>query len=118
ALLLARARRSVVVFDGGHHRNDASRGVHGFLTRDGIAPSELRAIARSDLKKYGSVRIENAVISDIGREPDDALRFRLTTDGGETWFARRVLIATGVVDMHPPIAGAEALHGRLVMPCP
>lgn len=118
ALVLARARRSVVVFDGGHHRNDRSRGVNGFLTRDGIAPSELRAIARGQLEKYGTVRVEPAVISDIAREPGDALRFRLATHTGETWVARRVLIATGVVDMHPPIVGAEALHGRLVMPCP
>jgi thioredoxin reductase len=118
ALVLARARRSVVVFDGGHHRNDGSSALNGFLTRDGISPSELRTIARSELKKYGTVRIENAVVSDIACEPGDAMRFRLTTAAGETWLARRVLIATGVVDTHPPIAGAEELHGRLVLPCP
>jgi thioredoxin reductase len=118
ALVLARARRSVVVFDGGHHRNDGSSAVHGFLTRDGIAPSELRAIARSELKKYGTVRVVRSIVNEIAREPGDAIRFRIITAAGETWIARRILIATGIVDTHPPIAGAEALHGRLVLPCP
>jgi glycine/D-amino acid oxidase-like deaminating enzyme len=40
ALALARATRSVVVIDSGRPRNAAAEGVHGFLTRDGISPSE------------------------------------------------------------------------------
>ncbi|MCU1628186.1 MAG: FAD-dependent pyridine nucleotide-disulfide oxidoreductase, partial [Pseudonocardia sp.] len=41
ALTLTRARRSVLVLDAGEPRNAPATGVHGFLTRDGLRPSEL-----------------------------------------------------------------------------
>jgi thioredoxin reductase len=114
ALVLGRSRRHVVVFDGGHHRNDAARGVHGFLTRDGTPPAALRAIARNELRVYGTVHVEDQVVDAIVRDGDC---FHLTTPAS-LFRARRILLATGIVDVHPPVAGAEALHGRLVMPCP
>ena len=52
ATILGRARRRVVVFDDGNYRNEASRGIHGFLSRDGIHPAELRRIAREQLARY------------------------------------------------------------------
>jgi thioredoxin reductase len=39
ALMLARARRSVVVLDAGAPRNAPAAGVHGLLARDGIRPA-------------------------------------------------------------------------------
>jgi len=52
ALLLGRARRTVLVCDEGHARNGPSEHVHGFYSRDGIAPSELKATARKQLEPY------------------------------------------------------------------
>ena len=52
ATILGRARRRIVIFDDGKYRNEASRAVHGFLTRDGIHPAELRRIAREQLARY------------------------------------------------------------------
>lgn len=40
ALMLARARRSVLVVDAGAPRNAPAAGIHGLLTLDGIAPPE------------------------------------------------------------------------------
>ncbi|HUQ04129.1 MAG TPA: NAD(P)/FAD-dependent oxidoreductase [Kofleriaceae bacterium] len=114
ALLLARCRRRVVVFDGGHHRNDGSGAVHGFLSRDGIAPAALREIGRNELRHYGA-RVEDVVVQGIVR---DGAGFTITTANGDHVRARRVLLATGTVDVQPPIAGAAQLHGRLVLPCP
>lgn len=115
ALVLGRSRRHVVVFDGGHHRNDGSVAVHGFLTRDGTPPAALRAIARNELRAYGTVHVEDQVVTGI--EPDGDF-FHVTTGGDAPYLARRVLLATGLVDVHPPIAGADPLHGRLVLACP
>ena len=53
ALMLARARRSVVVIDGGAPRNAPAAGVHGFLSRDGVSPAELLEIGRSEVRRYG-----------------------------------------------------------------
>ena len=49
ALVLGRCRRKVLVFDDGRPRNAASHAVHGFLSRDGIDPAQLRQIAREQL---------------------------------------------------------------------
>lgn len=38
ALVLLRARRTVVVLDGGAPRNAPAAHMHGFLSRDGVAP--------------------------------------------------------------------------------
>ena len=46
ALTLGRRLRRVLVADGGLPRNEASPGVHGFLTRDGIRPAELLRLGR------------------------------------------------------------------------
>ena len=43
ALVLGRCRRSVLVCDTGRPRNYASHAMHGYLTRDGMPPSEFLA---------------------------------------------------------------------------
>jgi thioredoxin reductase len=41
ALVLGRARKNVAVIDEGRPRNAVTREANGFLTRDGISPSEV-----------------------------------------------------------------------------
>ena len=47
ALMLGRCRRRVLLCDLGEPRNRRSRALHGFLTRDGIAPRELETATAS-----------------------------------------------------------------------
>ena len=47
ALILGRCRRRVLVCDAGRPRNAVSHALHGFLTRDGIDPQELRRAGRA-----------------------------------------------------------------------
>ncbi len=49
ALILGRCRRRVLVCDSGVYRNAASHTLHGFLTRDSIAPAELLRMGREEL---------------------------------------------------------------------
>ncbi len=58
ALVLGRARRSVIVFDDNHPRNAVTQESHGFLTRDGVKPDEFRAIAHQEIRKYPSVEMQ------------------------------------------------------------
>jgi thioredoxin reductase len=55
ALVLGRCRRRVLVVDAGCPRNAASPVLHGFLTRDGIAPTELLRIGREQLRPYDTI---------------------------------------------------------------
>jgi len=115
ALVLGRALRTTLVCDAGHPRNARAQGVHGFLTRDGIPPAELRAAARAELARYESVTLEDAPVNEVRKEGD---HFAFTLAGGTAGRARRVLLATGVVDTLPALEGLEALYGTSVFHCP
>lgn len=115
ALILGRCRRRVLVCDSGRPRNWASRAIGGFLTRDGCPPNTLRCIAREQLAPYPDVRIEDVEVVATERSETG---FRVLLAGGEERAARKLLLATGVVDDLPPLPGVEAFYGRGVHHCP
>lgn len=115
ALVLGRCRRTVLLFDDGKPRNAASRALHGFLTRDGIPPAELRRIGRAQLMPYDSVTVIEASVVDAARKENG---FAVQTSEGETFVARKLLLAAGVVDALPRIPGFDELYGAGVFHCP
>lgn len=115
ALVLGRCRRTVLLFDDGKPRNAASRALHGFLTRDGIPPAELRRIGRAQLASYDSVTVIEASVADAARKGDG---FAVQTGAGEGFFARKLLLAAGVIDALPQIEGFRELYGAAVFHCP
>jgi thioredoxin reductase len=115
ALMLGRARRRVLLCDTGQPRNAASHAMHGFLSRDGSDPAELRRVGRAQLRPYDCIDVrDTAVVQASGA----AGRFTLTLDGGERLDARRLVLAFGVKDQLPDIEGLRTLWGRGVFPCP
>jgi thioredoxin reductase len=111
ALVLGRARRSVVVIDGGAPRNAPAAHMHGFLSRDGLPPSELLRIGREEIAAYGVELVPDHVVSvEAG--------FALHLASGQTLSARRLLIATGAVDELPDIPGLEERWGADFLHCP
>lgn len=114
ALILGRCRRRVLLCDAGRPRNAASRAVHGFLTRDGVAPAELLRIGRRQLRPYGVEILRGEVVS--ARRTKGG--FTLALAGGRKLSTRMLLFATGVIDRLPAIEGLPALYGRSVFHCP
>jgi thioredoxin reductase len=115
ALILGRCRRKVLVLDTGQPRNAASHVMHGFLSRDGINPEELRRVARQQLTQYRSVKFARKEASAACAVTDG---FEVTVADGKRLRCRKLLLATGVVDDLPPIKGIHALYGRSVFHCP
>jgi thioredoxin reductase len=115
ALILGRSRRSVFVFDTGNPRNAASHALHGFLTRDGMKPSEFLQIARDQLSLYPSVQYEKAEVIDAVALPRG---FEVHLKDGRKIACRRLLFATGVVDNLPEVKGTERFYGRSIFHCP
>ncbi len=115
ALVLGRCRRNVLLFDDGKPRNAVSHGLHGFLSRDGIAPSDLRAIAREQLAAYPSVCIDEDRVVDAIRTDRG---FLVTTRNGRRVHTRKLLLAAGVVDDLPIQPGFHDLYGIGLFHCP
>jgi len=114
ALMLGRCRRRVLVCDAGRPRNSRTDAVHGFLTRDGIAPAELVALGRRELATYGILFEQIEVASASGSSG----QFRVQFSNGRQETSRFLLLATGVTDELPLISGLEACYGRSVFHCP
>ena len=114
ALMLARVRRSVLVVDAGLPRNAPADGVHGLLARDGMPPGELLARGRTEVSGYGG-HVVDGEVAEIVRRPDG---FDVHLVDGRVVGARRLLVATGLVDQLPDIPGLRERWGREVVHCP
>ncbi len=114
ALMLGRCRRRVLVCDARKPRNAASHGLHGYLTRDGIAPSAFTSLGRAELAAYG-VQMREGAVRGVEREGE---LFRIDLAEGGVEHARFLLIATGVVDELPDVRGLADCYGRSVFHCP
>lgn len=118
ALSLARARKRVLLCDGGPRRNAAAAHVNNFVTRDGTPPEELRRIGREQLAKYPQVAVRDARVESIAGERGAFRAVIGAETGTETVAARRVLLATGMIDEPLPLEGFRALWGRSIFQCP
>jgi len=119
ALVLGRARRRIVLFDHGRYRNAASRHMHGYLSRDGIAPGALLEVGRREIELYG-VTLRRDEVASVASAPSPPGRtaFQIATARGTTFHAKKVLLATGVVDRIPDLPGIQPLYGISVHHCP
>lgn len=122
ALLLGRSRRQVLVIDSGKPRNAVSHAANAFFSRDGIAPFELLQLGREQLHKYENVRFHIGKVSDAKPNgtsaPEKPAFFQITLDTGEQLTTRKLLLAMGVTDTLPEIAGFAQLWGTSLFHCP
>jgi thioredoxin reductase len=115
ALVLGRSRRKVLVCDTNQPRNGPSPTAHSIFTRDGTPPADLLAIGRGQLDAYG-VEVRSIAVTHAQAADQDV--FLLVLANGEQVRSRKVLLATGVRDVLPPIAGIEQFWGISVLHCP
>ena len=117
ALVLARTRKKIVVFDDPRPpRNAASHGVHNFLGLDGLPPAEIRRIAWKQVDRYESAELRLERVVDVRR--DDNGDFLVINELGEGVSARQVILAFGYHDIYPNIPGFAECWGDTIIPCP
>lgn len=89
ALVLGRARKSVIVIDDLQPRNIVTRETHGFLTRDGASPREFRKAAHEELAAYPSVsRVSDTASAVTGKDG----AFEITTASGAVYLGKKLLL--------------------------
>ncbi|MBB5161720.1 NAD(P)/FAD-dependent oxidoreductase [Mycobacterium sp. AZCC_0083] len=114
ALVLGRAQRRTLLCDLAQPRNQQVRAANGFLSRDGIAPAELRRIADYQLAPYPAIERRRVGVNRIDNHPNE---FRATLTDGSTVATRRVILASGVIDELPAIDGLAERWGISAFNC-
>lgn len=115
ALVLGRARRRVVLLDNNKPRNAVTHASHGYLTQDGVTPSEFRRLAYEEVLKYPTVEHHSIKVTDIRINEDI---FLITAEGNEPIQSRKLLITTGLQETLPDIPGVKEMYGQSLFYCP
>lgn len=114
ALVMVRARRSVLVVDSSTPRNRFAHEIHGVIALEGTPPREFQERGKEQLRSYG-VDIMNATVESV---TDNDRTLTATLSSGDTVAARAIIVASGVDDVHPDIPGLEENWGDTVLHCP
>lgn len=120
ALVLGRSRRSVLVVDASEPRNAPADGVHNYLGREGTSPAELGRVGREEVAAYGVEVTAGRIVATSATDGDgtDPVGFSVTFDSGAVVTARRLVVASGAVDVLPEVPGLAEQWGRGVVHCP
>ncbi|UYO97273.1 NAD(P)/FAD-dependent oxidoreductase [Microbacterium sp. M28] len=118
ALNLGRSLMRVLVIDADRPRNAATLNSHGFLTRDGIPPHELRRLAREELTAYPNVEVRSRVmVAGLARHGDAFVAGIGRREATSTVTARTVLLATGLRETLPDVPNLRGFYGMSLFSC-
>jgi thioredoxin reductase len=115
AVVLGRCLRNVLLFDTEQYRNRYSHGMHNYLSRDHILPTEFLKICHTELDKYEVKRKMKKITH--ARKNDEGL-FVVRDEEGTLYQAKKLLVATGLSDNVPEIPGFREFYGSSVFHCP
>ena len=115
AMALGRSLRKVLVIDAGKPCNRQTPHSHNFLTQDGSTPAEISIIGREQVAKYDTITFLSGLAVE-GKKTDSG--FEIKTEKGELVEGKKLIFASGIKDILPPIPGLEACWGISVIHCP
>ena len=118
AMQLARARRRVCVVDAGQPRNRFAAASHGFFGQDGEPPLAMIEQARGRLLAYPTVTFLQGTAVSARAQDEPARRFDVALQDSTALAARKLVLAFGVQDHLPDIAGLRERWGASVLHCP
>jgi thioredoxin reductase len=107
----------VLVVDAGEPRNAPAGHVHNYLGREGSTPADLLADGRAAVTGYGGRVVPGTVVA-VDRVAGEEPAFRIALADGHQVAARRLLVATGLVDELPDVPGVAERWGIDVLHCP
>lgn len=130
-LQLVRANRRIAILDSNRPRHSATLQSHGFLTRDGVPPLELRRLGREEFERYPTAIYAQSITREVIPLSPEAARAAGFPDGiGFTvrgagirgaadveFTARRVLIAAGLTEELPALPMIRAYYGTALHSC-
>jgi thioredoxin reductase len=115
AMSLGRSLRNVLVIDSGKPCNVQTPHAHNLLTHDGEQPAAIVGIAKDKLLAYSTVHLLSDEATGGCRTADG---FQINTKTGDQYFAKKIILATGIKDLMPAIPGFKECWGISVVHCP
>ena len=110
AFTLYRALHTCIIFDAHRPRNLHNTSIRLTPQWEGENPEIVRERTRKELSKPGLVQFIDADIKNLEKINDGL--FKVTSDSEQHWLGRRLLLATGAVDIFPDIKGYEDCYTR------
>jgi thioredoxin reductase len=122
-LNLVRARRRVLILDSNRPRHSATLVSHGFITRDGVSPLELRGLGREEFAGYPDAEFHQGLVSSVTRAQGasdspfvvSSLGVRGSADREVT--APVVVLASGLAETLPALPSIRAYYGTSLHSC-
>ncbi|TGN19270.1 NAD(P)/FAD-dependent oxidoreductase [Leptospira idonii] len=115
ALALGRSRRKVLIIDHEKPCNRFTPHSHNLLTHDGKPPFEIKRIAKEELAHYPNLHFLNSAAIKVSSSES---YFGIKTEDGEFHLGRKLLFATGVIDVLPNLPGFAESWGVSIFHCP
>ena len=115
AMALGRSLRKTLVIDSGKPCNEQTPHSHNFLTQDGKSPKEIAESAQKQVSEYETVHFHKGKAIDAKKSENS---FEITTEKGEKFYSKKLIIATGLVDEVPDIKGFKESWGISLIHCP
>lgn len=115
AIQLGRYNHKTMVLDAGDGRSAICHSYHNILGYpDGISGPKLREIGRQQAERLGVEFIIGKAAK--ARKTNDG--FEIESESGEIYKAKRLLLATGIMDRIPPFPDLMPALGNSVYVCP
>ncbi|AWH86656.1 pyridine nucleotide-disulfide oxidoreductase [Flavobacterium album] len=114
AMALGRTLRNVLIIDSGKPCNRFTPHSHNFITHDGEVPGVISAKAKEQVLAYPTVEF----VTDTAKDATRIDGFEVTTASGLAYTSKKLLVATGVIDIMPDIKGFEDCWAKSVVHCP
>jgi thioredoxin reductase len=111
ALVLGRARRSVLLLDEGRPSNAPAHAIGGLLGAHDVSPLQLLETGRAQLAELPTVEVRRPAVAREVRAHED----RVEVDGAT---AGALILATGMTYDKPDLPGVAELWGDTVFHCP
>ncbi|MEX0359378.1 MAG: NAD(P)/FAD-dependent oxidoreductase [Allomuricauda sp.] len=115
AMALGRALKKVLIIDSGKPCNRQTPHSHNFLTQDGVPPHEIAQLGKSQVAQYPTVHFFDGLATE-GKKIADG--FEITVSTEERFTAKKLVFATGIKDIMPPIEGFSDCWGISILHCP
>jgi len=114
-MALGRALKKILIIDEGKPCNRQTPFSHNFITQDGKTPAQISRLARKQVESYKTVEYFDGLAAS-GCKTSQGFEIQITS--GKTFYAKKLIFATGIKDLLPDIEGFSDCWGISVLHCP